>query len=163
MAFSGSNSNNSLYTDELDLNDKLAPSTIYAELTTQFVNQLFKSAGDNRVLPIGTAINVNYPQVGYLSKNEACISPKWTQTRATGQYASTPDLKYNETSKIFDFVNNEYEALTVCQNGDCSLPSENEVVEHLDCQTSYSVVSIDYDANAELTAEVANLLAPLNN
>jgi 5'-nucleotidase len=162
VAFSGSNTNNSLYVDNLDLKDNLAPSTIYAEKTTQFVNQLFASAGDNIVLPIGVGINVNYPKVGYESKNEACVDPKWTATRLTGQYARGLGLTYNETSNMFTYTLNYWKPLTVCANGDCSLPSENTIVEHTNCQAAYSVFNIDYDANTELTKIVDGLLAPLS-
>lgn len=162
VAFSGSNTNNSFYIDDLDLKDNLAPSTIYAEKTTQFVNQLFASAGDNTLLPIGVGINVNYPKVGYQSKNESCVDPKWTASRLTGQYAYGLGMAYNETSNMFTYVQKFSKPLTVCANGDCSLPSENFVVDHLDCQASYSVFNIDYDANAELTKITNKLLAPLS-
>lgn len=163
VAFSGSNSNNSLYSDDLDLNDPLSPSTIYAEKTTEFVNQLFKAAGDNRVLPLGVGINVNYPKVGYQSKDEACISPNWVHTRLTGQYAYGADLAYNETSNSFSYTPSQWEALTVCENGDCSLPSENTVVEHSGCETAYSVFDIDYDADTHLSQLVGGLVAPISN
>lgn len=163
VAFSGSNTNNSLYTDSLDLEDSLSPSTIYAEKTTQFVNQLLEAAGDNRALPVGVGINVNYPKVGYESKDEKCVDPKWTLSRLTGEFASGPDMYYNETANAFLWQTTAWSPLSVCTNGDCSLQSENFIVEHSDCQTAYSVFNIDYDANAQLTSDVASLLAPLSS
>ena len=54
-----------------------------------------------------------------------------------------------------------WDGLTVCNNGDCSLPSENFIVEHTNCQSSVSVFSVDYDANLGLTSQVKQILNPL--
>ncbi|KAI5964732.1 uncharacterized protein KGF55_001802 [Candida pseudojiufengensis] len=160
IAFSGSNGNNSFFKDSLDLNDTKAPSTIYATKVVEFVNQVFKAQGNNsRALPIGVGLNVNFPKVGYEQEN--CTNPKWVFTRLTGQYASTSDLKYNKTSNSFYYSQDEFKALTVCNNGDCSLPSENFIVGHTDCQSSVSVFSTDYDANLGLTHQVEGLLDPI--
>ena len=160
VAFSGSNSNNSFFKDSLDLDDANEPSTIYANKVTEFVNQLFKTQGDNsRALPLGVGLNVNFPKVGY--ENESCTDPAWVFTRLTGQYASGADLKFNASSNSFVWAQTSWQALTVCNNGDCSLPSENLVVEHTKCATSVSVFAIDYDANLGITNQVEGLLDPL--
>ncbi|KAI3405849.1 hypothetical protein KGF56_001456 [Candida oxycetoniae] len=157
IAFSGSNGNNSFFKDSLDLDDTKEPATIYAIKVTELVNELFKTQGVNpRVLPIGVGLNVNFPPVGYL--NESCTDPTWVFTRLTGEYASGADLKYNATSNSFYYVQDGWNALTVCNNGDCSLPSENFVVEYTKCQSAVSSFSIDYDANLGLTNQVKGLL-----
>ncbi|EDK42670.1 hypothetical protein PVL30_000816 [Lodderomyces elongisporus] len=160
IAFSGSNSNNSFFKDALDLNDTSAPSTIYGNKVVELVDALFKSQGSNsRALPVGVGLNVNFPKVGY--ENETCSDPKYVFTRLTGQYASGADLKYNATSNSFYYAQDQFSPLTVCNNGDCSLPSENFVVEHTKCQTAVSVFSIDWDANLGLTNQVKGLIAPV--
>ncbi|EMG45208.1 PHO2 Acid phosphatase [Candida maltosa Xu316] len=160
VAFSGSNSNNSFFKDNLDLNDPKEPSTIYANKVVEFVNQLFKSQGDNpRALPLGVGLNVNFPPVGY--QDESCEDPKWVFTRLSGDFATGADLAYNETSNSFEWVSSELPALKVCNNGDCSLPSENYIVDKTKCQSSVSVFSVDFDANLGLTSQTKDLLAPL--
>ncbi|KAI5969916.1 hypothetical protein CANMA_000956 [Candida margitis] len=160
VAFSGSNSNNSFFKDSLDLNDTSEPSTIYANKVTEFVEQLFKAQGDNsRALPLGVGLNVNFPKVGY--QNESCSDPAWVYTRLTGQYASGADLKFNATSNLFEYAQTSWQALTVCNNGDCSLPSENLIVEHTNCASAVSVFNIDYDSNLGITNQVEGLLNPL--
>ncbi|KAG2732210.1 hypothetical protein G9P44_004627 [Scheffersomyces stipitis] len=160
VAFSGSNGNNSFFKDSLDLEDKLDPSTIYANLVVDFVAQLFTAQGDNsRTLPLGVGINVNFPPVGY--QNESCVAPKWVNTRLTGAYASGADLAYNATSNSFIWQQTSWSGLQVCYNGDCSLPSENLIVQYTECSTSVSAFSVDYDAKLSLSQEVTALLEPL--
>ncbi|KAK6456760.1 acid phosphatase [Scheffersomyces xylosifermentans] len=160
VAFSGSNGNNSFFKDELDLDDKLSPPTILAGKIVDFVDHLFTAQGANpRALPLGVGINVNFPQVGYL--NESCVDPKWVSTRLTGQYASGADMIYNATSDSFVWTQTSWKAITACNNGDCSLPSENFVVGYTNCSSSVSVFSVDYDANLGLTSQVNSILSPL--
>lgn len=161
VAFSGSNSNNSFFKDSLDLNDPLEPSTIYANLVVDFVQQLFKAQGDNsRTLPLGVGLNVNLPKVGY--QDESCTAPGWVFSRFTGEYASGADLVYNETSNSFVWNDDgKFPGMAVCNNGDCSLQSEDFVIDDLKCKTSVSAFSVDYDANLGLTNQVEGLLAPL--
>lgn len=158
VAFSGTNSNNSFFKDSLDT-DPLNPSNIYANKIVEFVAQIFKSQGENsNALPITTGINVNFPSVGY--QNESCTDPKWVFTRLSGQFSAAFDVAYNETSNTFTTVQTYYTPLTVCDNGDCSLPSENFVLSE-SCRTAVSVFSIDYDAKLDLTNQVKGLVAPL--
>ncbi|CAK9435543.1 uncharacterized protein LODBEIA_P02700 [Lodderomyces beijingensis] len=160
VAFSGSNGNNSFFKDSLDLNDPKNPSTIYANLITNFVQELFKTQGSNpRALPLGVGLNVNLPKVGY--EDESCTNPKWVYTRITGQDAATADLVYNKTSDSFVWAQKSYQALTACNNGDCSLPSEEFILEHTKCQSSVSAFSIDFDANLGLTNAVHGLIGGL--
>ncbi|CAK9681849.1 Survival protein SurE family protein [Candida parapsilosis] len=160
VAFSGSNSNNSFFKDSLDLDDANEPSTIYANKVTEFVNQLFEGQGDeSRALPLGVGLNVNFPKVGH--EDESCTDPAWVYTRLTGDSAGGPDLKYNADKDVFESSSGSWEALKICHNGDCSLPSENSVVEHRKCSSSVSVFSIDYDANLNITNKVEGVLHPL--
>ncbi|KAK6462362.1 acid phosphatase [Scheffersomyces coipomensis] len=160
IAFSGSNSNNSLYTDFLDLSDPLEPSTIYAGLVVDIVNTIFEAQGDNeRALPLGVGYNVNFPAVGY--QNESCTAPEWVSTRFSGLNAAGADMVYNATSDSFVWTQHTWEALTACYNGNCALPSETYINSLKNCQTTVSVFSIDYSANADLTAQSNALLAPI--
>ncbi|KAG7660544.1 uncharacterized protein J8A68_005963 [[Candida] subhashii] len=163
IAFSGANTNNSFYQDDLDLNDGMEPSTIYANKITEMVVQLFETQGDNeRALPVGVGLNVNFPAVGY--QNETCTNPKWVRTRLTGEASAGPDIEYDAISGLFVWVYSTYSsaaAFQTCQVGDCTLPSESWVVGFLDCSASVSVFSIDYDATTSLGQEAANLIAPL--
>lgn len=161
IAFSGPSTNNSFYQDDLDLDDPLDASTIYAIKITEMVTQLFETQGVNeRALPIGLGLNVNFPAVGYL--NETCTNPRWVRTRLTGDPSVMPGLAYNSTSNLFYFAFQPGgDALRTCQIGDCTLPSEYSIVLSGECATSVSVFSIDYDAPIHLGNEAANLIAPL--
>lgn len=160
IAFSGSNSNNSFYKDSLNLSDPLDPSTIYAEQTVSLVNTIFENQGSNpRALPLGVGLNVNYPPVGY--QNETCVEPKWVPTRITGDFASTADMVFNETAGVFEWSPHSYAALSVCNSGDCSLPTEDFIISRTACQASISVFQVDYDANLALTLQTHDLLKPL--
>lgn len=162
IAFSGSNSNNSFFKDDLDLNDNLAPSTIYAGKVVEIVQTVFKNQGDNeRALPLGVGININFPKVGYQSEDDKCINPVFRRTRLTGDNASAPNLNYNATSNSFYWKATTYPGIAICNNGDCNLPSENTIVEHTDCQSSVSVFAVDFDANLKLTEQTEALFAPL--
>lgn len=158
IAFSGSNGNNSFFKDSLD-EDPLNPSNIYSKKVVEFVNQIFDKQGENeRALPLTTFLNVNFPLVGYQSKDESCVDPEYVLSRLTGQEATTFDLVWNETTNMPVFKAQTYVALTACNNGDCSLAGENYVINHDTCKTPVSVASIDYDANLQLTEEVRVLL-----
>lgn len=158
VAFSGSNSNNSFFKDSLNT-DPMNPSNIYASKVVEFVAQIFKSQGENpNALPITSGINVNFPPVG--NQDTTCTDPEWVLTRMSGELSATFDMAYNETSNTFVWSPASYKALTVCENGDCSLPSANEVLTQ-NCRTAVSVFSIDYDAKLELANEVKALVQPI--
>lgn len=161
IAFSGSNGNNSFFKDSLD-DDPMNPSNIYSKKVVEFVDELFQSQGSNpRALPLQTLLNVNLPAVGYQSKGESCVDPSWVFTRMTGLYSATMDLAWNDTSNMPVWAPSVYNALAACSNGDCSLPSESQIILENNCQSSVTVGSIDYDANTELTGEVKVLLGSL--
>ena len=161
IAFSGSNSNNSFFEDSLD-NDPLEPSNIYADKVVEFVDVLFKNQEKNkRVLPLGTGLNVNFPNVGYNDEKNNCTSPRWVYTRLTGPYATLPDIKYEPSSDKIKEVVSFYEGLNLCHNGECSLPSENYVLEKSVCKTSVSPFSVDYSTNVRLTDEIHSSLESL--
>lgn len=164
ISCSGSNSNNSFFEDSLDLKDNLAPSTIYAGKVVEIVDTLFQNQGENqRVLPLGVGLNVNFPKVGYESVDDKCVDPIFKQARLTGMYATVPDMKYNATSNSFSWTTTPFDTISTCSNGDCTLPSENLILGHTYCQTSVSVFGIDYDANEILTTQTEKLLTPLFN
>lgn len=156
VAFSGSNSNNSFFKDNLSLNDTSSPSTIYAGLIVDFVEALFEGQGDlPSALPLGVGINVNFPPVGLQASN--CTSPTWVHSRLTGAFQNGYDLAYNATSDTVDWSIHSMPGNFVCHNGNCGLPSENAVVEKFQCSSSVSVFSIDYDANTQLQEYVSPL------
>ena len=162
IAFSGANTNNSFFKDSLDLNDPMSSPTILGTKIAEFVDELFKAQGKNdRALPLGVGLNVNFPLVGH--DDPECTNPKWVESRFSGENTTSISMVYNASSNIFVFEQpvNVAQALKVCLNGDCSLPSENTVVQHMNCSTSVTVFSIDYDANEKLTKETFNLLKPL--
>ncbi|RLV92681.1 Acid phosphatase [Spathaspora sp. JA1] len=160
IAFSGNNFNNSFFKDDLNLTDNMAPATIYGTKIVEFVNEIFKSQGRNEnLLPNGVGLNVNFPNVGYL--NESCTDPTWVQTKISGRDAISPVLSYNQTTNSFTFGELPFNPLTLCLNGDCSLPSESYVVGETVCAASVSVYSVDYDANEKLQHQVFKALKPL--
>ncbi|RLV92937.1 Acid phosphatase [Spathaspora sp. JA1] len=157
VAFSGSNENGTFFQSDLDLDDPMSPPTIYATKITEFVDELLNGYG--RALPLGTGINVNFPNVGYL--DESCTDPKWVNTRLTGDYASGGDLSYDKESNSFAWTQSSWDALEICESGDCKLPSENYIVEHTKCAASVSVFSIDYDADYYLSKKVQQAIGDL--
>lgn len=158
VAFSGSNSNNSFFEDSLN-DDPLKPSNIYADKVVEFVDTLFKNQRKNKhVLPLGTGLNINFPNVGYGDKEGNCTDPRWVYTRLTGPYATCPDIKYDASSDSIQKVDSTYEGLKVCHKGECSLPSESYILEKSFCQTSVSPFSIDYSTNVQQTDEIHSLL-----
>ncbi|RLV92688.1 Acid phosphatase [Spathaspora sp. JA1] len=159
VAFSGSNGNNSFFKDDLDLNDNMSPPTIYATKITEFVDELLNGYG--RALPIGTGINVNFPNVGHL--NETCVDPTWVNTRLTGDFASGADITYDKKSNSFVWTQTAWDALAVCENGDCKLPSENYIVGYTNCSSSVSVFNIDYDADYYIEKKVQQAIGALFN
>ncbi|CCH43695.1 5'-nucleotidase surE [Wickerhamomyces ciferrii] len=164
VAFSGSTSNNSFYQDSLN-DDSNAPANIYAKKVVEITSKLFESQGDNeRVLPLGTGLNVNFPKVTTLVKegSEECSDPQFVFSRLTGEHVAIPGLKLNETSGVFEFSNlkNGSIATGVKYNGIFDLPSENSVTEN-GCWTSVSAFSVDYSAPEQEANEAKALLGDL--
>ncbi|RCK64006.1 Acid phosphatase [Candida viswanathii] len=160
ISFSASGFNNSFFKDNLDLDDTLLESTIVATKSAELVDQLFMSQDENtRALALGVGLNVNFPPLGY--DNESCTDPTWAFARMSGMDAIGADIQYDEETQKYSWVSRSWDALTACYNGDCSLPSENYVLEQGNCQATVSVFSIDYDANLVLTQQAKALLDPL--
>lgn len=161
VAFSGAESNNSFFKDSLD-EDPLSEFNINAKLGTQIVQQLFEKQGANpNVLPAGVGLNVNFPKVGYSSKGESCVDPKFVYTRMNGQDAYGLKLAYNETTGAFSYGLKTSNALGACYSGICDLPSETHLLATGECAVAISAFQIDYDAAAFLQEEVRTLLEPL--
>lgn len=149
VAFSGSNGNNSFFADFADQeDDENLAANIYAKKVTEFVDALFKGAGDEyELLPVTTGLNVNFPKVGH--DNESCTDPSWVYTRLSGKGSYAADLKYDEDSKLFVWTNGYYEPMTEKIFGIKTLQSEAEIINDDNCQTAVSAFSIDYDASVE--------------
>lgn len=158
IAFSGSNGNNSFFKDSLN-EDSNEPSNIYAKKVTEFVNGLFEQQGSaDRALPVGTGLNVNFPPVG--SQAESCTDPKWVFSRIAGAKSFGPDVKYDEKSGMVEETDSVFNALNVCYNGDCSLPSEASILDNKSsCQASVSPFSVDFGANLHLTGQIKYALS----
>lgn len=148
IAISGSNGNNSFFKDfENDENDHLLAANIYAKKVVQFVDQLFKGAKDDSILPITTGLNINFPSVGY--DDESCEDPDWVFTKFSGEHSTTSDLKYNKESGLFESSSIGSEALYTCVFGNCSLEGESQLLADKNCKTSVSAFSIDYSASKD--------------
>jgi 5'-nucleotidase len=94
-------------------------------------------------LPPGYGISVNTPYIKCLS-NDSCVAPPIIQTRLTGG-ALTDTAVYNETTGLFKHGNYLGPALNRCNNGNCALPGETDVV-YEGCSSAVSVFTTDYDA-----------------
>ncbi|CAH6721147.1 hypothetical protein CLIB1444_05S04610 [[Candida] jaroonii] len=164
IAFSGSNSNNSFFKDDLN-DDPLNPFNIYAKKSVQLIEEIFTKQGDNdRALPLGVGLNVNFPKAGY--DDETCTNPVYTKSRIAGTDSGAYTIYLNETTGLLqDGPNDLTQALGVCYNGPCNYPSETEVVGGKvgHCKSSISTFSIDYDANSQLQAEVDSLIGGVFN
>lgn len=162
VAFSGSNTNNSFFKDDLDLGNPNSPPVIYANLVVKFVTALFENQGDlPSALPPGVGMNVNFPPVG--AQDPQCCDPDFMPARLTGAYARAFDLQYNAISDTVEWTENIlHPGNHVCHNGDCSLPTEDYVLGHTWCHSSVSVFSTDYDADLQLSQEVFKVFNHLN-
>lgn len=161
IAFSGSNGNNSFFADFVGQEDdeKLA-ANIYAKKVTQLVDALFEGAGDDyELLPVTTGLNVNFPPVG--ADNESCTDPSWVFTRLSGRESYAANLKLNETSGLFTWVNGYFEPVTEKIFGIKTLQSEAEIIADNNCQTAVSPFSIDYDASVDQDEAIKNTLKGL--
>lgn len=161
IAFSGSNSNNSFFKDDISRqNDTAFAPNIYAKKVVQFVDRLFNSSANHpTLLPVTTGININFPAVG--DQDETCLDPEWVFSRLSGEDSVAPNMQLNETSGLFVWESTTYGAMAQCIFGDCSLPSEAWVLSELKCKSSVSVFSIDYDASYKQASAVQKYLAPI--
>lgn len=154
IAFSGSNGRNAFFRDyENRRDDPLLPANIYGKKVVELVDQLFKAQQQGqRLLPITTGLNVNFPRVG--DDDRSCTDPQWTFSRLSGSDSTTPDLIYDEATNSFHGKSNSYEALTEKIFGDPDLPSESYVLRNTHCHIAVSVFSIDYDASSDQASTV---------
>lgn len=162
IAFSGSTSNNSFYQDSLteDSND---PANIYASKVVELTSKIFESQGENeRALPVGVGLNVNFPKVTTLTKDNSCSNPPFVFSRVTGQGVAIAALKYNESSNLFQSssISQGTVATDTKYNGILSLPNENTVIK-TGCYTPISAFSVDYTAPIQQSDEVHGLISDL--
>lgn len=161
IAFSGSNSNNSFFKDDekrLKSNDSSFAPIIYANKVVELVDRLFKdSENRERVLPLTTGLNVNFPKVG--DQDKSCLDPEYIFSHLSGEDSPVPSLTYkNGTVKWHS--EKPYPA-TQCIFGDCDLPSEAWVIDNVKCKTPISVFSIDYDASYKQSKSVQKYLGSI--
>ncbi|MCJ1447143.1 MAG: hypothetical protein MMC23_007652 [Stictis urceolatum] len=136
------------------------PATVYAQLSTDLVNQIAKTRKKGKPLfPLGYGLNVNYPSITSLDNN-TCVNPKFYQTRITGG-AFSDFAAYNNATGVFNYQNILGDGLNVCINGNCELPGETDVVNS-GCNSAVSVFTVDYDApNGKGTSGIQHGLKPL--
>ncbi|KAN0063556.1 hypothetical protein ACQY0O_004004 [Thecaphora frezii] len=145
IAFSASNSVQRNY-DALNLDNRTDESIRLARLSADLVTSLGDATlgeGQKRVFPLGLGLNVNFPPV-YEGSN--CSTLVYEHTRLTGG-AFIDTLSVNKTSGLPVYVNYEAKGLNKCNNGDCSLRGETEVIRDAKgCKASATVFATDYDA-----------------
>lgn len=153
ISFSGSDTNNSFFKDSLNT-DLQNPANIYATKIVDLVDKYFNASNP---FPPTTGLNVNFPPVGHL--NSSCEDPKWTFTKLMGTGVFQQGVKYDSSSELLQvdikYVDN---IESLCIYGDCSLRAEHDVFLEFNCESTVSVFSIDYDANADQTDSVKKLL-----
>jgi len=162
IAFSGSTKNNSFFKDSLN-DDPNDPINIYSSKVVELTSKIFESQGDNeRALPAGIGMNVNFPKVTSLTKDNSCSDPKFVFSRLTGKDIAIAALKYNETTGIFDSSSIKKGTIgtSTRYNGILSLPNENLVIE-TGCYTPVSAFSVDYTAPIQQENEVHGLIHDL--
>ncbi|ODQ60130.1 hypothetical protein WICANDRAFT_78747 [Wickerhamomyces anomalus NRRL Y-366-8] len=162
IAFSGSTSNNSFYKDSLN-EDPNDPANIYASKVVELTSKVFESQGENeRALPLGVGLNVNFPKVTTLTKDNSCSNPPFVFSRLTGKDVAISALKFNETTGLFEYssIKHGTDATATRYNGILSLPNENSVI-NTGCYTPVSAFSIDYTAPIEQSNEVHGLISDL--
>lgn len=160
IAFSGSNSNNSFYKDDVSKeNDKTFTPNILAKKVVQLVDALFASYHNHpNMLPVTTGLNVNFGPVG-----ADCMDPEYVFTRLDGPDSMTPSLAMNQTTGLPVWSFGYYPATFTCVFGDCDLPSEAWLITEKTCKASVSLFSIDYDADYKQASRVQSYLAPVLN
>lgn len=161
IAFSGTNSNNSFYQDDVDRedDDKFTPN-ILAKKVVQLVDAVFNSSANHPyLLPITTGLNVNFPNVG--DQDDSCLDPEYVFTRLSGEESLVIDLAYNSTSGLFGYTNTATPALSRCIFGNCDLPSEQWLIDNTKCKTAVSAFSIDYDASYQQAETIKQYLSPI--
>lgn len=160
VAFSGSDPINTFYKHTLNTlaND---PQNIYAKKIVELVDTLFANQKENeRLLPLGTGLNVNFPLVGFESV-VGCDDPKYTFTRLTGPTAVALAVKYSDLTQTFLPSITTAPGANVYYNGDSSLPSEGEVLAIHLCNAPVSVFSVDYTAATGPQEEVKGKLSSI--
>ncbi|EXJ68289.1 uncharacterized protein A1O5_08904 [Cladophialophora psammophila CBS 110553] len=139
IAFSGGNSEQRSYTwiNKTTASGYPDPATIQAQLATNLVNQLVKSAqGATPLMPTGYGLKVSFPT--------DMETPRSLKDTRLGGGATIDKAVYNATTGIFTYENLITDGNNVCINCNCALPSETPVVDN-GCYGSVSVFSIDYD------------------
>ncbi|KAK3937385.1 acid phosphatase [Diplogelasinospora grovesii] len=154
IAFSSGNSDQTPYywvnaSTKAGLQD---PATITARLAANLAQALIKNAAGSRVLPLGYGITVNMPYITSHTSNQ-CINPPFVLTRMTGD-AVIEKAVYDPKTKVFSYSNINAGGANKCINGDCSLPSETDVM-NTGCMSSVTFFTVDYDAPYRATCDNA--------
>ncbi|ODV83669.1 hypothetical protein CANARDRAFT_202714 [[Candida] arabinofermentans NRRL YB-2248] len=158
MAISGSNGNNSFFKDNLDDNEKNAYN-IYAKASLKIIDTLFDSQVDGeRLLPLSTALNVNYPSAGDDLSSD-CYDLTFKKARLTGSNSLVYYGVYNETTGLIASKPISSKAVQQCLTGDCDLPDEFTIIGNNQCEGTIAAFTLDLDSNLSLLAETENLFS----
>ncbi|KAG7926760.1 hypothetical protein KL925_003045 [Ogataea polymorpha] len=156
IAFSGANSNNSFFKDNLDEDPDHAPN-IYSKYAIQVLEALVKGHGDgDRLLPESYALNVNFPAAGS-DINASCRELTFRHTRFTGSKSLAYKVEYDHTAENMKQTTLATSAVQNCAAGDCELPDEFTIINNGNCEATISVFAIDLDAGEQLTEQTLSL------
>ncbi|KAG7889956.1 hypothetical protein KL907_002762 [Ogataea polymorpha] len=156
IAFSGANSNNSFFKDNLDEDPDHAPN-IYSKYAIQVLEALAKGHGDgDRLLPESYALNVNFPAAGS-DINASCRELTFRHTRFTGSKSLAYKVEYDHTAENMKQTTLATSAVQNCAAGDCELPDEFTIINNGNCEATISVFAIDLDAGEQLTEQTLSL------
>lgn len=128
--------------------------TYSSNFVTTVSDEAKKSNSNDRILPLGIGLTVNYPAIAPTGN---CSNLTWVHTRLTGK-AIIDRFVVNATTGLPTYADYVSEGVNACNSGDCSLPGETDVVKNGQCQASASIYSVDYDAPTNATANVISAL-----
>ncbi|KAG7824629.1 hypothetical protein KL909_001851 [Ogataea angusta] len=154
IAFSGANSNNSFFKDNLDDDPDHAPN-IYSKYAVEVVEALANSP-DDRLLPESYGLNVNFPAAGS-DIDASCRELTFRHTRFTGSKSLAYKVQYDDTAENMKQTTLATGAVQNCAAGDCELPDEFTIINNGNCEGTISVFTIDFDASEPLTAQTLSL------
>ncbi|KAG7696942.1 hypothetical protein KL930_002607 [Ogataea haglerorum] len=156
IAFSGANSNNSFFKDNLDDDPEHAPN-IYSKYALEVVETLAKSQDDSgRLLPEAYGLNVNFPPAGS-DIDASCRELTFRHTRFTGSKSLAYKVAYNSTAENMEQTTLTTLAVQNCAAGDCELPDEYTVINNGNCEGTISVFTLDFDASEPITEQTVSL------
>ncbi|OAA65816.1 acid phosphatase [Niveomyces insectorum RCEF 264] len=130
--------------DPATITGRLAANLAQAFIDKAAARNKDNNSGGGRILPLGYGVSVNIPFITSFT-DATCVNPPFVRARINGGGAFTSSAVYDRAKKTFGPANHVDDGVTTCVNGDCSLPSEAEVL-NAGCQSSVVLFTNDYDA-----------------